>query len=458
MAIDDSDTRMLRRLTPAPAPAPSSANVGTPFGQVGSVSKLQPTVTIGGAPAGYKPTTTLQPTVTIGGAPAGYAPVTTPNYITGVGVKTPTTPTPTAPATTTALPVVPPVVLPPGTKFPKAGTLLRYERGSTANTKTPIYADGNGGEYAGPEEVNTLVPGSTGTTTESERTLAKDTFANTLALMMGKNESAQPWVQEMYQLASGFYKTGSTIDESLNFALYEAKDKGLAPQFTKRFKGVFALQERLQKGEAISVPTIAEFVKAESDMGDVLREAGLTDLANQEFLGDIIGTGKSVLEVGRIISQTFEAIDTAPKSLKDTLNQYFPGVDRVSIARALLSGPEGYKALQNKVEAVGILSAAGSQGINVDLATAGDIAARGFNYEQALTGFGQVNQLQRANVLAEFEGGKYTQQQAQKAVFEQSQAEKDRLEALKLKEMARFQGGPGLAPSALRGQRARDIL
>lgn len=62
------------------------------------VSPLQPTVTIGGAPAGYKPTTSMQPTVTIGGAPAGYTSTTTPNYITGVGVpgspvyQAPTTP------------------------------------------------------------------------------------------------------------------------------------------------------------------------------------------------------------------------------------------------------------------------------------------------------------------------------------------------------------------------------
>jgi len=66
----------------APAGYKPVAPVGTPFGQATTpVSKaaLQPTVTIGGAPAGYQPTTTLQPTVTIGGAPAGYQPTPTPN-------------------------------------------------------------------------------------------------------------------------------------------------------------------------------------------------------------------------------------------------------------------------------------------------------------------------------------------------------------------------------------------
>jgi hypothetical protein len=60
-----------------------------------AVEKLQPTVTIGGAPAGYKPVSTLQPTVTVGGAPAGYSSTTTPNYITGAGVPGVQTPEPT---------------------------------------------------------------------------------------------------------------------------------------------------------------------------------------------------------------------------------------------------------------------------------------------------------------------------------------------------------------------------
>ena len=50
--------------------------------------KLEPTVTIGGVQAGYKPVTSLQPTATLGGAPASYTQVTTPNYITGAGITT----------------------------------------------------------------------------------------------------------------------------------------------------------------------------------------------------------------------------------------------------------------------------------------------------------------------------------------------------------------------------------
>ena len=343
-------------------------------------------------------------------------------------------------------------------KFPTAGTLIRYEAGTTAETRTPIFADGKGGEYRGPEDVNPLVPGSTGTTKDSERTLAKDTFANTLALTFGKQEATQPWVNEMYNLASGFYNTGSTISEALNLSLYEAKDKGLAPQFTKRFAGVFELQKKLQAGEVVKVPTIADFIQTEADMGATLKEAGLGDLATQEFLGTVIGAGNSVLDVGNLISKVFDRIDNAPKSLKDTLSKYFPGADRTAVAKALLTGTEGAAALEKKVNAVSVLSAAGSQGLNMDLAQAGELALGGATYGSAMTDFGQVKELQRANTIAQFGGEAYTQENAIAATFGGNQEQIDRANALKIKEANRFRGQAGTAASALRGRNAQGLL
>ncbi len=183
----------------------AKAPVGTPFGQAGSASTLKPTVTIGGAPAGYQPTTTLKPTVTIGGAPAGYKPTTTPNFITGEGVpgvsvsKPAATPTPQTPVTNKTI---------TGTRDNGDGTYLVIYSDGTTETKGTKF---------------TAVPGSTGIKLGEERTLAKDTFANTLALLFGAKEASQPWVAEMYGLVSGFYKSGSTIDEALNLGLYEAK-------------------------------------------------------------------------------------------------------------------------------------------------------------------------------------------------------------------------------------------
>ena len=274
-------------------------------------------------------------------------------------------------------------------------------------------------------------------------TLALDTFKATLGLIFGKEESNKSYVSKLYQLTSGFYKTGSTTEEAINLALYQAENENAIPEFTSRFKGIFALRDAKQKGAAITVPTIAEFFATEAKMGEVLRTAGLGDLATENFLGDIIGQQKSVNEVASLISDVFNAIDYAPKELKETLSTYFPGVDRVSIAKAILTGPEGAQALSQKVKGVSVISAAQQYGMNVDLPTAIDIANRGYDYNAALTGYGQVASLGRANTIAEFGGGKFTQQQAQNAVFMKNISDLGQISSLKETEQARFAGESG---------------
>lgn len=274
-------------------------------------------------------------------------------------------------------------------------------------------------------------------------TLALDTFKATLGLIFGKEESNKSYVSKLYSLTSGFYKTGSTTEEAINLALYQAENENAIPEFTSRFKGIFALRDAKQKGAAITVPTIAEFFATEAKMGEVLRTAGLGELATENFLGNVIGQQKSVNEVASLISDVFNAIDYAPKELKESLSTYFPGVDRTAIAKAILTGPEGAQALSQKIKGVSVMTAAQQYGMNVDLATATDIANRGYDYGTALTGYGQVAGLGRANTLAEFSGGKFTQQQAQSAVFMKNPSELGQLSSLKDVEQARFAGESG---------------
>lgn len=306
-----------------------------------------------------------------------------------------------------------------------------------------------GFDWGGKPTDDTAVPGSTGLAAGATRTLARDTFANTFALIFGAKEASQSYVGKLYDLVSGFYKTGSTVDDALNLAIRQAREENAIPEFTKRFAGIFALDEQFKAGKAISVPTIAEFFAAEAKMGEVLTNAGLGDLATQEFLGDVIGKGKSVLEVGNLISNTFKTIDDAPTALKTTLATYFPGVDRVSIARALLTGAEGAAALDKKIKGISVLSAAGSQGITTSLETASDIASQGYDYQQALTGFGTVNQLQRANELASLTGNKFSQAQAIAVTFAKNAEEKKNLERIISEEQARYQARSGIGQNAL---------
>lgn len=290
----------------------------------------------------------------------------------------------------------------------------------------------------------TIIPGSTGATTLTpDKTLAVDTFKNTFALMFGAKEAGQPYVTKLYDLVSGFYKTGSTQEEAMNLAIRQAYNENAIPEFTKRFAGIFALDAKLRAGEAIEVPTITEFFAAEAKMGDVLREAGMGDVATQEFLGDVIGRGKSVAEVGRLISGAFSSIDNAPKALKDTLQKFYPSATRSDLAKAILMGPEGAAALEKKIKGITVLSAAETQGISTTLGEASDIAAMGYGYTESLAGFEKVKKLERAKTLAEFGGTGFTQQQAQSAIFASNAAAKAEIERLKQEEENRFSGKAG---------------
>ena len=297
---------------------------------------------------------------------------------------------------------------------------------------------------------NTLVtPGPTGMETGSDRTLAVDTFKNTLALFFGAKEMTQPWANALFKVVSSYYKSGSTIDESLNLALQDARNKPELEPFTKRFAGVFALQDRLAKGEAIDVPTIAEFFKSESTLGDKLREIGLADLATQEILGEVLGTGKSVAAVLKLVNDVFMTIDNAPEALKKDLQTVAPGIDRTSIAKALLLGPRGAEELTKQINEVKVLSAAKSQGLTITNALAADLAAGGADYTTSLTNFGTVAKgaapLQK---LTEISTGKALKpEEAQgsliKSIFQQNVQEQERIRLEAEKEAARFSGASG---------------
>jgi len=331
-----------------------------------------------------------------------------------------------------------------GGDFPKAGTLLRYKPGKTSKTRIPVYADGNGGEFDGEESNNPVNPGSTGFTDTGVVTLASNTFANTIGLLMGELESSQPWVEELRTLTQGFINTGSSVDEAINLALRDAKAQGKASKFVNRFSAIFKLQDRLNAGENVQVPSIAEYVKSEQALGDVFRAVNLGELATQEVAAKILGdANKSVAEATAIISDVFGAIDNAPETLKNDLKTYFPGADRTSIAKALLLGKEGADELTKKVKSIEQFSAAKSQGVGIDLATGANLAAGGATYGTSLGNFATVKQLERGQELGQMSGIDFTQNEAIASTFQSNAAADEKIRRIKEEEANRFSGRSG---------------
>ena len=317
---------------------------------------------------------------------------------------------------------------------------------------------------------STIVPGSGAVSTTGTTRTAFDAFKNTLALFFGPTEIGKPWVNELYKTVSGFTKSGSTPEEAFNMALLESENNPGMTDFTKRFKGIFALQKLKQQGRAIEVPTVAEYFKTQEKMGTLLRDSNLSSLDNEDFLGDIIGKAVSATEFGNRMVAVFDRIDNASDINKKTISRFFPTLDRTQLAKALLTGEKGAKQLQQELAGYEVLAGAEQQGLGVSPTLlsgitneqAQQIARGGGTYASTLGQFGQIARARETEQkLAEISGVQSIGVSGlTDAVIGKSAKELKALEDLTTREEARFAGKAGTMGSrALASQsRANRII
>jgi hypothetical protein len=292
--------------------------------------------------------------------------------------------------------------------------------------------------------------------------LAVDTFRKTLSLFFGEAESKKPWVDALYKSASGFYKTGSTVDESMNLAFIAGRNDPTMKPFTDRFAPIYKLQDLKASGVSVEVPTIGEFVKSQEAMGDIFRRSNLGSLAVDSYTGELIGKGISVSTVAENITKVFDVIDQAPKEVKDTINRFYPTADRGKLAKALLTGTKGFAELDREVKGYQVLAAAETQGIGANTLTDGitaaqasNFAAGGATFQSTLAGFGQVAQARTTEQkLAEMSGQKSMGVSGlAEAVIGKKASALSELERLTLLEENRFKARSGTTSASLASER-----
>ena len=347
-------------------------------------------------------------------------------------------------------PAVPAVVPPSGRKV-KSTTyrgsglerimVVTYDNGDVEETPAPV----------------TALPGATGgNLLAPERVLASDTFKNTFALAFGADEASKPYVTKLYNIVASFYKTGSTIDESINLAVRKARVDNEVPEFTQRFKGLFALDDMLKAGKLVKVPTVAEYIASENQVAELLNNAGMSAIANSEVIGTALGKGKSVSEIGRILSGAFAAIDNAPEPFKKVLSEKFPTVTRIGLAQALIGGAAGAAELDKEIKNLGVIASARQQGVNITAEQAANIANLNYDYQSSLSGMATVAQTQGTyQKLAEIETGQKVKDAATKltgAVFGKNAEDISAIDAMTQRELNRFKGSAGRLASKDRSQ------
>jgi len=390
--------------------------------------RLEPTVTIGGAPAGYRPETSLQPTATLGGAPAGYQQVTTPNYITGVGVPG-VSPAPQVPQAT-----------------PYRGFRAAEE---ASNIGAPVYTPSNlaqTGEFIEEDEDKRNTEDAT------QRLLLERQAAAEEAARLRDRQSAYDILYNEFNK----YGLGSLV-EDIKYLLQSnvsPSQFALELQNTKAYQQRFsANQNRIKAGLRALTP--AEYVGLEDQYQNIMRNYGLpASYYTKDATGKQSGFDKflegdvsaSELE-DRIATAQQRVLNSNPEVLK-ALKQFYPDINNADILAYTLDPQNALTNIKRKVTAAEIGGAALAQGLQAQGGTAESLAGLGVTKAQAQQGYQEVaGILPRGSQLADIYGEQpYTQQTAEAEVFNmQGSAEAAaRRRRLKDLEQASFGGSSGV--------------
>ena len=394
--------------------------------------KLEPTVTIGGAPAGYAPATTLQPTATLGGAPAAYAQVPTPNYITGAGIP----------------------------EAPQAPAYRGFRAAEEASNQqfydeNPEYVadmmNGPAGPtYTGPTMTNPTGP--TSTNPEQDYLLAQQKKAQDEANLRDRQSAYDILYNEFNK-----YGLGSLV-EDIKYLIQSnvsPSQFALELQNTDAYKKRFsANQDRIKAG--LTALTPAEYVGLEDQYQNIMRNYGLpTSYYTKDATGKQSGFDKflagdvsaSELE-DRIATAQQRVVNSNPEVLT-ALKQFYPDINNADILAYTLDPQNALTNIKRKVTAAEIGGAALAQGLQANGGTAESLAGQGITKAQAQQGYTEVaGILPRASQLADiYKQDPYTQSTAEAEVFNTANAAEAARKRKKLSslETAAFSGSSGVS-------------
>jgi hypothetical protein len=396
--------------------------------------------------------------------------------------------TPGAEGFTDRVSKIPVKVIDPNANFPKAGTILRY-RASRTGFRIPIFADGKGGEYEGPEQADPdydpnkdktggpqfvefeytkdfkkrrakYFNSATGTFTYGEWEdvpLTKEDFdaqqAATIAAEKALNEKRDAFALiEATMRSYGFsedelkelntYIQAGLLNPKLGPEQLVLQLRQL-PVYKARFAGN---EERRARG--LNALSEANYLLQESAYAETLRQYGLQRFVNRTQFATFIGNDISNTEVGRRVKTAVERLQMGDPAILRQLRSYYAITDS-DIVSYFLNPKEVLPELEAKVTTAEIGATAGQYGLDTGLARASDLERYGVDLERARRGYSNIAQvLPRATTLSDIykqAGIDYTQTTAEEEEFKGLASAKRAREKLVGLETAAFSGASGAA-------------
>jgi hypothetical protein len=423
---------------------------GTPFGQAGSAAATKLGTPFGQAGSAPKTTTKLEPTVTIGGAPAGYKPV-------AKAPETPATPaTPEAPATG-GIPAMNNRAQEPGE--PRKGYRWRWV--SMSKTNNPYGGEWRE-EWAGGVQDGGGDTGNGGNTGNAAEDLL---LAQQKAAEEAANKRDRQSAYDILYNEFNKYGLGSLVED----VKYLIQSNVSPSQFALELQNTKAYQQRFSANQnrikaGLSALSPAEYIGLEDQYQNIMRNYGLpASYYTKDSTGKQSGFDKflegdvsaSELE-DRIATAQQRVINSNPEVL-NTLKQFYPDITNGDILAYTLDPKNALTNIKRKVTAAEIGGAALAAGLDIGKtpeqiaaseARAQMLAGYGVDKQQAMTGFQTVADIApRGSQLSEFYNRPtYDQMEAEKEVFnlEGAAAARKKRRQLTDLEQASFGGSSGV--------------
>jgi len=419
MAIDNAyEDAAIRRLRNQPA---------TPV--VTDPNKLVPTITIGGAPAGYQPQSVVN-------AQKLAADMAAAEEKALADEKKALEEDAITQAANDAL-----LAAGKNQQFPPAGTFAGYDISGTM--KRARFNDGNGGFYYGAwESISVPVPTTTPTVTST-----------TSSSLLSADEQKRQ--DTMAVLADRFAKYGLTslVTKIKQLAIEGASESTITlqlqetPEYKERFK---ANSERVKKN--LQVLTPSEYLSIEDSYRQALRAYGLNQFDNDAYVSQFIANDMSPTELSNRIVTAVQRVKNADPAITTQLRQYY-GIGQNDLVAYVLDPAQQFQKIERQVAAAEIGVVAGRQGLEAGVSVAEQLAAQGITQAEAQKGYATIADiLPTSEKLSQIYGttmDTYGQSEAEQEVFNQLASAQRKREKLSAREIAAFSASSGVNKSSL---------
>lgn len=304
------------------------------------------------------------------------------------------TPAPSKPATTTTRPsgtIAKAAPAVPSAIKPQKGILAPGKPKTTTEVTPPVITNRGGGTTPPPVTKRNLV----GTVDNGDGTITKyysDGSEETIPGGAGKpgggkstEQLYEEWLaqQDLKERTSAFkvledtfgqYGLSSLVPAIKNYLIEGlSEDEAIiqlrqTPEYKTRFLG-----NEGRRAKGLAAYDEGTYLNAEQTYRDILAQAGLDTLANQDTFAKLIGGAVSAAETQDRIQNVFNKIDNADPELRQQIGSYLtgygisdPNLQRTQLASALLTGGTSAQELVRGIEKAQIKTAALTAGVPVD--------------------------------------------------------------------------------------------